>query len=100
MESIDKIYGILAGKGFQDPETGKLFFPVYIYSYDPKKEYAFREALKRLEIIQDAKANTPDGDELEQLVMSIQHYELKHYALPEPTPEDVKQFYIEQLGRN
>jgi HTH-type transcriptional regulator/antitoxin HigA len=64
-----------------------------------KNKIEYTEALKRLEVIQDAKANTPDGDELEQLAVLIQNYELKYDSLPEPTPEDVKRFYIEQLGK-
>lgn len=38
MMQFDKILDVLARKDFQDPSTGNLFFPVYIYTYDPKDE--------------------------------------------------------------
>lgn len=48
MINIDSIYELLADKGFQDPNTGNLFFPAYIYTYDPKDEYEARESIKLL----------------------------------------------------
>ncbi len=46
---VDKLYDLMADKGFQDPLTGNLFFPAYIFTYDPKQEYEFRKELKMLE---------------------------------------------------
>lgn len=63
-----------------------------------KTEVEYTEALKRLEVIQDAKPGTPEGEELELLALLIENYEEKHYSLPDPDPVDVIQFYIEQRG--
>ena len=35
-------------KEFQEPETGNLFFPAYIYQYDPKEEYSIRKQILNL----------------------------------------------------
>lgn len=45
MINIDKLYDLMADKGFQEPTTGNLFFPAYIYTYEPEKEYEIREQL-------------------------------------------------------
>ena len=39
---------ILSDKGFQEPETGNLFFPAYIYTYKPEDEYKIRKEIKGL----------------------------------------------------
>lgn len=48
MIHIDKLYDLMATKGFQEPRTGNLFFPAYIYTYPPDHEYAIREQLAML----------------------------------------------------
>jgi len=35
----------MSDKGFQEPRTGNLFFPAYIYTYPPEKEYEIREQI-------------------------------------------------------
>lgn len=37
--TITELYKQLANKDFQDPQTGNLFFPAYMYAYNPEKEY-------------------------------------------------------------
>tara|TARA_R110001599_G_scaffold150929_4_gene335453 strand:+ start:77929 stop:78519 length:591 start_codon:yes stop_codon:yes gene_type:complete len=37
--TITELYTQLADRDFQDYETGNLFFPAYMYMYDPEKEY-------------------------------------------------------------
>lgn len=37
--TITELYNQLSDKDFQDPLTGNLFFPAYMYVYDPEKEY-------------------------------------------------------------
>ncbi len=37
--TITELYHQLADKDFQDHQTGNLFFPAYMYTYDPEKEY-------------------------------------------------------------
>lgn len=48
MNSADKIYDLLSDKGFQEPRTGNLFFPAYIYTYKPELEYEVREQIAQL----------------------------------------------------
>jgi len=36
---------LLSDKEFQDPATGNLFFPAYIFPYDPKEEYEVRKQI-------------------------------------------------------
>lgn len=38
----------MADKGFQEPRTGNLFFPVYIYTYEPSEEYEMRKEINLL----------------------------------------------------
>lgn len=45
---IDQIYELMADKGFQEPRTGNLFFPAYIYTYPAEKEYEIRKDLQVL----------------------------------------------------
>ena len=47
--NIDKIYDLMADKGFQEPRTGNLFFPAYIYTYPPENEYEIREHIQLLD---------------------------------------------------
>lgn len=63
-----------------------------------KSEAEYNEALERIEVIQDAIPDTPEGDELELLALLIENYEEKHFSLPDPDPVDVIQYYIEQRG--
>jgi bacteriophage exclusion system BrxB-like protein len=37
--TITELYTQLSDKNFQDHQTGNLFFPAYMYMYDPAKEY-------------------------------------------------------------
>lgn len=43
--TVAELYQKLANKDFQDPETAKLFWPVYMYGYDPKDEYQIRREI-------------------------------------------------------
>ena len=45
MTNIDKIYDLMADRGFQEPRTGNLFFPAYIYTYSAEQEYEIREQI-------------------------------------------------------
>ena len=35
MLDSNKLYKLMADRGFQEPRTGNLFFPAYIYTYNP-----------------------------------------------------------------
>ena len=64
--SIDKIYDLMADRGFQEPRTGNLFFPAYIYTYPPEHEYEVRENVQLL----NEKLKRPNNH-LESLVINI-----------------------------
>ena len=61
-----------------------------------KKEY--QEALKRLEIIFDAKPGSSEGDELELLGILIDKYEQEQHPIDFPDPIEAIKFRMEQLG--
>jgi len=42
------LFDELSKKHFQHPDSGNLFFPAYIYTYDPSKEYQIREEIEEL----------------------------------------------------
>ena len=59
-----------------------------------KTENDYNQALKRLELIFDAKKGTEQGDELEVLGMLIDQYENEHF------PIEAIKFRMEQMGYN
>lgn len=61
-----------------------------------KKDHA--QALKRIEALMTAKANTLEGDELDILVTLVEAYEAKHYAIEAPDPIVAIQHRMEALG--
>jgi len=61
-----------------------------------KKDY--QQAIKRLEIIFDAKNGTSEGDELEILGILIDQYEGEHFPIDLPDPIEAIKFRMEQLG--
>jgi len=65
-----------------------------------RTEQEFNRAMERLEMIFDAKKGTPEGDELEILVMLIENYEDKHFPIGFPDPIEAIKFRMEQLGYN
>lgn len=62
-----------------------------------KTEQDYQAALKRLEAIFDADANTPEGDELEVLGVLIDNYEKVHFPIDLPDPIEAIKFRMEQL---
>jgi HTH-type transcriptional regulator/antitoxin HigA len=63
-----------------------------------KTEEDYKAALERLEIIFDAKINTPEGDELELLSLLIENYENQHFPIEMPDPIEAIKFRMEQLN--
>lgn len=61
-----------------------------------KKDHA--NALKRIEQLMTAKANSPEGDELDILVTLVESFEAKHYAVDAPDPIAAIQHRMEALG--
>jgi len=52
-----------------------------------RTEDDYRDALHRIEILMDAKANTPQGDQLDVLVTLVEAYERKNYPMDLPSVE-------------
>src|SRR5690554_1094537 len=48
MNNADNIYDLMSDKGFQEPRTGNLFFPAYVYTYNPESEYEIKEIIAQL----------------------------------------------------
>ena len=63
-----------------------------------KTEKDYQKALKRLEVIFDAKKGSKDGDELEVLSLLIDSYEKERYPIDFPDPIEAIKFRMEQLG--
>ena len=63
-----------------------------------KTEKDYQKALKRLEIIFDARPKTDEGDELEILGFLIEKYEDEHYTIDAPDPIEAIKFRMEQMG--
>ena len=63
-----------------------------------RTESDYREALKRIETLMDARENTPEGDLLDVLVTLVEAYEAKHYQVDLPDPISAIKFYMEQNG--
>lgn len=63
-----------------------------------RTEADYREALKRIETLMEARKNTPEGDLLDVLVTQVEAYEAKHYPVDLPDPVSAIKFYMEQNG--
>lgn len=63
-----------------------------------EKDEDYQKALKRLEVIFDAKPNTAEGDELELLGLLIETYEKEHFPIGYPDPVEAIKFRMEQMG--
>lgn len=61
-------------------------------------EKDYQEALKRLELIFDAKKGTPEGNELEILSILIDKYENENFPIGMPDPIEAIKFRMEQMG--
>ena len=63
-----------------------------------KSESEYTAALTRIEKLMDAKANTPQGDELELLSLLVHEYEEKVFPVSKPDPVAAIRFRMEQQG--
>ncbi len=61
-----------------------------------KKDHV--NALKRIEQLMGAKANSPEGDELDVLATLVEAFEAKHYPIDAPDPIAAIQHRMEALG--
>lgn len=63
-----------------------------------KNETDYQRALKRLEKIFDAPANSLEGDEAELLTILIDTYENEHYPIEAPDPIEAIKFRMDQMN--
>jgi HTH-type transcriptional regulator/antitoxin HigA len=57
-----------------------------------------RAALKQIESLMNARANTPEGERLDVLVTLVEAYERKHVPMDMPDPVEAIKFAMEQRG--
>ena len=62
-----------------------------------KTKADYRAALKKIETLMTARANTPEGDRLDLLVTLVEAYEKKHFPLDLPDPVEAIKFRMEQM---
>lgn len=62
-----------------------------------KTEANYRQALKRLELIFDAKKGTIEGDEADIIGLMIDDYEKKHYPIDAPDPIEAIKIRMAEL---
>jgi HTH-type transcriptional regulator/antitoxin HigA len=62
-----------------------------------KTEADYQLALKRLEVIFDAKTGTPESDEADIFGLMIDEYEKKHYPIEAPDPIEAIKIRMEEL---
>ena len=63
-----------------------------------RNEKDYQSALKRLELIFDAKKGSQKGDELEILSILIDKYENEKFPIGMPDPIEAIKFRMEQMG--
>jgi len=63
-----------------------------------KTESEYKIALKRTIELFHADENTPEGDELDLLLLLVKDYEDKHYHIPDPDPIEVIKLRLEEKG--
>ena len=63
-----------------------------------RTEADYERALKEIESLMDARAGTPEGDELDVLATLVDAYEAEHYPIEAPDPIALIEFAMEQRG--
>jgi HTH-type transcriptional regulator / antitoxin HigA len=63
-----------------------------------KSERDYRRAMKEIDSLMDATANTPEGDRLDLLVTLAEAWEEKNYPIEAPNPVEAIRFAMEQRG--
>ncbi len=63
-----------------------------------KNEADYDAVLERIDMLMDAKADSPEGDELDVLVTLVEVYEAKHHPIDPPDPVEAILFRMEQAG--
>ena len=63
-----------------------------------KKQKDYKEALKKIDKLWNAKLNTKAGDELDILITLIEKYENDNYEILPPNPIEAIKFRMEQMN--
>lgn len=58
----------------------------------------YRAALKEIESLMTAEADSPEGERLDILVTLVEAYEKKHFPLELPDPVEAIKFRMDQMG--
>jgi len=61
-----------------------------------KNDRDYKNALKQIDTLMDAKSGSADGDLLDVLVTLVEKYEEKHHAIDAPDPISAIEFIMEQ----
>jgi len=61
-----------------------------------KNRRDYRQALKEVETLMQARRNTPEGDRLDVLVTLVEAWEHKRYPLDLPDPIEAIKYHMEQ----
>jgi len=61
-----------------------------------KTEADYDMALSRIDVLMDAKFDSPEGDELDVLVTLVEKYEAQHYPIDAPNPIEAIRFRMDQ----
>jgi HTH-type transcriptional regulator/antitoxin HigA len=62
-----------------------------------KTEIDYQAALKRFELLFEAKIGTPEGDDAEILALLIDEYENTHYPIEAPDPIEAIKIRMEEM---
>ena len=63
-----------------------------------KSKQDYKKALERLEVIFDAPAHSPEGDEAEILAILIEDYENEYYPIEAPDPIEAIKIRMEEMN--
>nr|MBA3571779.1 transcriptional regulator [Pyrinomonadaceae bacterium] len=63
-----------------------------------KTDDDYRAALKEIESLMTAEADTPEGERLDVLVTLVEAYEKKYFPLELPDPVEAIKFRMDQMG--
>jgi len=63
-----------------------------------RDEQLYNDALERIESLWSAKIGTPEGDELDILMVLVEAYESKYHPMPPSDPVEAIRFRMDQMG--
>lgn len=95
MMTITELYNKLANKDFQNHETGNLFFPAYMYVYNPDEHYQVEA-----EIFDIRDRLHRPNNYLDILVLDMFELFIDYLRQEKFGPHEKLTFYLEQEERN